>query len=205
MSTVAILTIKRFDAAKQRLGGARFRPALAEAMMTDVVTTLHDCETIDEVLIVSGEPKAHRHGNVIDDPDEGHNQAAARGIEAALLHGATRVLLAAGDCPLVDSAEIDALLLGQNDDVVVIADRHGTGTNGLILSPPEILAPSFGEGSCARHQALAAEARISVSVASNTSMALDIDTPGDLEELIGSIEGDIAPHTRDVLRAEGLL
>ncbi len=38
-------------------------------------------------------------------------------------------------------------------------DRHGTGTNGLLLTPPDAIAPSFGPGSCERHRALARPGR----------------------------------------------
>ena len=205
MSTIAILTIKRFDAAKQRLGDAGIRPALAEAMMTDVLDAIAGSDAVDEVLIVSGEPRTHSHGRVIEDPDEGHNPAATRGIDAAIERGATRVVLLAGDCPLLDPVDLDSLLIDRGDHLVVIADRHGTGTNGLIISPPRAVAPSFGEGSCARHQELAAAAGIECTVATGTSLALDIDTPDDLRALIESTETQRAPNTRAVLSAEGLL
>lgn len=205
MSTFAILTIKRFGVAKQRLGDARFRPALAEAMMADVLAALDRCRRIDDILIVSGEPRVHRHRLVIDDPDEGHNPAAMRGIEAAVARGASRVILVAGDCPLIDPAELDALLVDRREHVVVIADRHATGTNGLILSPPRAIEPAFGEGSCARHRRLAEDADIGVSVATRTSLAHDIDTPEDLQALIAAADDSLAPNTRAVLRSEGLL
>ena len=35
--------------------------------------------------------------------------------------------------------------------MLVVPDRHGTGTNALLLQPPDVMAPSFGEGSHARH------------------------------------------------------
>lgn len=205
MTTVAILTIKRFTSAKQRLGDSPVRPALAEAMMVDALAALKGADAIDEVLIVSGEPEALRHGTVIDDPDEGHNPAAQRGIAAAVERGAERVLLVAGDCPLMEAETLNALLQRRGDHVAVVADRHGTGTNALVLSPPSAIAPAFGEGSCARHQALAEKAGIPCSVALRTSLALDIDTPEDLTELVGQIGPDEAPHTYELLHAEGLL
>ena len=41
--------------------------------------------------------------------------------------------------------------------VTIVPDRHGTGTNALLLAPPDAIDPSFGPGSFARHR-LAAEA-----------------------------------------------
>ena len=205
MSTFAIVTIKRFSAAKQRLGDAIVRPALAEAMMSDVVAAIGRSAAVDQVLIVSGEAGAAKHGEVIDDPDEGHNPAASRGIAAAVDRGATRVVLLPGDCPLLDPIELDDLLADRGSHLVVIADRHGSGTNGLIIAPPHAIEPAFGEGSCARHQRLAADAGVACTVAEGTSLALDIDTPEDLSELIAAIDDERAPNTRAVLLAEGLL
>jgi len=74
--------------------------------------------------------------------------------------GIERVLCVPGDCPTLDPAELNALLRadsagGGEREVVIVPDRHGTGTNGLLLAPPDAIAPSFGPGSCERHRALA--------------------------------------------------
>ena len=37
------------------------------------------------------------------------------------------------------------------DACLIIPDRHGTGTNGLVLAPPDVFLPAFGPDSCARH------------------------------------------------------
>ena len=73
---------------------------------------------------------------IVHDPVEaGQSAAAARGIEAALERGAERVLLVPGDCPALDPGEVSALL-ALRADVVIVPDRHGTGTNSLLLTPP---------------------------------------------------------------------
>ena len=61
--------------------------------------------------------------------------AAELGIEAAAARGAERVLLVPGDCPALDPKELDALLDKRSPapSVVVVPDRHGTGTNALLL------------------------------------------------------------------------
>ena len=41
-------------------------------------------------------------------------------------------------------------------------DRHGTGTNALLLTPPDVIEPSFGDDSRARHERLAQEAGATV-------------------------------------------
>ncbi len=90
-----------------------------------------------------------------------------------------------GDCPLLDADQIDELIAYPvtEPSALIIPDRHGTGTNGLLLTPPGALTPSFGEGSCARHFELALSQGTTPEVVSVQSLALDIDTPDDLDTL----------------------
>ena len=92
------------------------------------------------------------------------------------------VLLVPGDCPALDPAQLTALLQSVEPapSVVLVPDRHGTGTNGLMLHPPTAIEPSFGPGSRERHTALAEEAGASLRVEEMPSLVLDVDTPDDL-------------------------
>ncbi len=214
--TVAVLPVKRFGAAKQRLYPEGMsegtRRALAEAMVTDVLIALRRAKRVDRVLVVTGEPAAEAlaggyEATVVADPeDAGHNAAARRGIEAAVMLGAERVLLVPGDCPALVPAEVDGLIdraaRGRGrPEVLVVPDRHGTGTNALVLTPPEIMQPSFGEGSRMRHEQLAAEAGADCEVVEVPSLVLDVDTMDDLQALqaaLGALHGNAA-NTRGLL------
>jgi 2-phospho-L-lactate guanylyltransferase len=213
MTTIAVLPIKRFDAAKQRLVhdlSDGTRRALTEAMITDVLIALRRARGIDDVLVVSGEHAAvalaagYDAAAVIDDPDDaGHSAAAMRGVQAALERGATRVLLVPGDCPGLDPVELDALLArpDRGPEVIVVPDRHGDGTNALLLTPPDVMRPAFGPGSRARHEHLAREAGAAVEAVAVASLGLDIDTLDDLEALRAALESRRggASHTRGLL------
>jgi len=118
---------------------------------------------------------------VEEDELRGHSAAAALGIRRALELGAERVLLAAGDCPLLTVAEVDALLARHSGEgVVILADRHGTGTNGLLLCPPAAIPPAFGMGSRERHAELAHRAGVPWVVEEVAAFAFDVDTADDL-------------------------
>ena len=79
--------------------------------------------------------------------DRGHSEAATLGIVRALALGAECSALLPGDCPLLDPAELDAALARMAAGrVAVIPDRHGTGTNGLLLAPADAIGPAFGPG-----------------------------------------------------------
>jgi len=213
MSTIAVVPVKRFRTSKQRLGdmmSAGTRRALTEAMIADVLIALRRSARVDGVVVVTGEPTAealaHGHGaDVVRDPDDaGHSEAALRGIAWALERGATRVLLVPGDCPALAAAEVDALLAGTpaGPEVVIVPDRHGTGTNALLLTPPDVIRPSFGPGSRERHEAAAGAAGASCRIAEPSSLVLDVDTAEDLaalgEVLAASTGG--AANTRGLLK-----
>jgi 2-phospho-L-lactate guanylyltransferase len=66
---------------------------------------------------------------------------------------------------------------------VIVPDRHGPGTNALVLTPPGVMEPAFGEGSFARHAARARAAGATLKVADVRSLGLDVDTPDDLAAL----------------------
>lgn len=213
MKTIAVLPVKRWNAAKQRLGddlSGGTRRALAEAMVTDVLVALRRARAVDEVLMVTGEEGAtalaYGYGaDVVDDPsDAGHNEAARRGVAEAAARSAERVLLVPGDCPALDPLELDALLgrpRSGMSEVVVVPDRHGTGTNALVLVPPEVMAPSFGPGSRDRHVAAAQDAGATCAVEEVRSLMFDVDTADDLDalrELLAGVTGNAA-HTRGLL------
>jgi 2-phospho-L-lactate guanylyltransferase len=211
MSTVAILPIKSFGEAKQRLSadfGAMERKALAEAMFSDVLVALRRADAVDDVVVVSADTGAQQiaggyGAQVLDDDDHGHNPAARRGIRYALEQRSRRTLLVPGDCPLIDPREIDELLArpAAERSALVIPDRHGTGTNALLLAPPDVLAPAFGPGSFARHAARARAAGAAVKACELPSLGLDVDTPGDLAALRAALAArpGHAPRTRALL------
>src|SRR4051794_13070526 len=143
---------------------------------------------LDSVLVVTRERAvmdlADAVGAEIVEEDElrGHSAAATLGVRRAIELGAQRVLLAAGDCPLLTTADIDALLARHTaPGVVILTDRHGTGTNGLLLTPPDAIAPSFGMGSRERHAEIAHHRGVPWTVEEIPAFAYDVDTADDLE------------------------
>ena len=210
MKTLAILPVKSFGAAKQRLAeslGAGSRQALAQAMFADVLSSIRRVPELDAIVVVTSDRSAEsaaaadRVAVLRDSAEDGHSEAAMIGIRHALSEGYDRVVLVPGDTPLVRPAELAGLLTGSTP-VVIVPDRHGTGTNALVLSPPDAIAPSFGPGSFARHAAAAELAGVPHSVEDVPGLALDVDTPADLAELIAELElrHGRAPATRGALR-----
>jgi 2-phospho-L-lactate/phosphoenolpyruvate guanylyltransferase len=212
MRTLAILPVKSFRAAKQRLAealGAGSRVALAQAMFADVLTSARCVPGLQGIAVVTSDRVAEsaaagsRDGVLVlrEEGQSGHSAAALLGIRRALADGYDRVLLIPGDTPLVQTAELTALLAGATG-VVIVPDRHGTGTNALVLTPPDAIEPSFGPGSLERHVAAAEAAGLPYRVQEVPGLALDVDTPDDLAALTAELElsHGAAPATRGALR-----
>jgi 2-phospho-L-lactate/phosphoenolpyruvate guanylyltransferase len=227
MRTAVILPVKSFVTAKQRLGASVADPLrrdLARAMVGDVLAALTETASIELTILVTGEPSVadagHTQGAIVIDDTAQHGQSTAvtLGVERALAEGMDRALCIPGDCPTLDPHDLETLLsqldghvhgsdggagrvgLGE-PEVVIVPDRHGTGTNGLLLTPPDAITPSFGPGSCERHRMLALAAGAVCRIERPASLLLDIDTGDDLTALRArlSTERIRAPRTRAVL------
>lgn len=210
MRTTAILPVKRLDKAHGRLAGtlpAQARRDLAEAMFLDAVAKLRRSHCIDSVLIVTADDAVARwarwlgHAVLLQAEDAGHSAAAAAGASAALVDGADRVAMLPVDCPLLDPRELDDRLGNSPRTALIVPDRHGTGTNALVLCPPDAIMPDFGPDSCARHVSRARAAGISFALMRLESMALDLDTPEDMAELRDALllDPEPAPRTAKLL------
>jgi 2-phospho-L-lactate guanylyltransferase len=213
MSTLAILPVKSFGAAKQRLApalGAGSRQALAHAMFSDVLASLRRVPGLDAVAVVTADPAAESVAlggqvEVLRDTEQaGQSPAAKIGIRHAQACGYERVLLVPADTPLLDPLEVAGLLRRHERafGMVVVPDRHGEGTNALLLRPPDAIEPSFGPASRARHVNAATAAGVAHAVEEVPTLMLDIDTGDDLAMLAGILDArrGRAPSTRGALR-----
>jgi len=210
MRTAAILPVKRFPLAKQRLGESvadSLRLGLARAMVGDVLGALRDCAAIDATILVTSEQSVAAAASYIgatvveDSAESGQSAAAELGVARALAGGFERVVCVPGDCPALDPDELTALLDRAGQGVTIVPDRHGSGTNALVLAPPDAISPSFGANSRARHQQLAAAVGVACRIEQPSSLLLDVDTGEDLATLRERLTGErsLAPRTRAVL------
>jgi 2-phospho-L-lactate/phosphoenolpyruvate guanylyltransferase len=233
MRTAAILPVKSFARAKQRLGANvadELRGELARAMVTDVLLALAQAASIECTIVVTREHSlletARELGALIvtDSDEQGQSAAVLLGVRRALAEGIERVLCIPGDCPVLAPAELDTLLAAPRADasaarergpqrphagaareVVIVPDRHGTGTNGLLLTPPDAIAPSFGPGSCERHRQLAHAAGAAWRVERPPSLLLDVDTRDDLAALRERLAAEPAHPRADATRTRAVL
>ena len=147
----AIVPIKTFGQAKQRLASVlslEERRLLMLAMARDVLSALARCQRLTGVLIVSRTVEADALAQTFgterfaESPDANLSEALtqARDYLMETLH-AKGVMIVPADVPLISADEIDALLSAHRSVTVLPDDEH-LGTNGLIVSPPDIIDSS---------------------------------------------------------------
>jgi 2-phospho-L-lactate guanylyltransferase len=202
-ATWAIVPVKSLAQAKQRLAGVlplEARRRLMLTMLEDVLATLGRVERLQPVLVVTPDAEAADlaakagAGVLREASGQGHSAAAIAGFTYAQSHGAVRALTLPADAPLVTAAELDSLIQAgatpTHPCLTLVPNHDGDGTNGFLVSPPDLLQPSFGPGSFARHLAHAAARQIECRVRHLPGLALDIDEPADLARLIALKRGD---------------
>ena len=210
MHTTAVVPVKGLTVANGRLNGvlsADERNELAEALFLDLIVKLPRSRSIDDVMVVTADESIARqvrwfgHKVLLQESDDGHSEAAAAGARAAMAEGAQRVAMLPVDCPMLETDELDAHIGRSPRTVLIIPDRHGTGTNGLVLAPPDVFLPAFGPDSCSRHVSRARASGISFALEEVESMGIDLDTPEDFTLLRDRLllDPQPAPRTAKVL------
>jgi 2-phospho-L-lactate guanylyltransferase len=129
---------------------------------------------------------AREHGALVapdSDPLAGINVAVARGIAAIGTHAALVVM---GDlpCATVDDLRQVSVTHPGGRGVVCAISRDGTGTNAMLLCPPDVIATAFGVDSLARHMAAAEAVGVESTLVTAPGLMLDVDTPDDLAALL---------------------
>jgi 2-phospho-L-lactate guanylyltransferase len=203
--TWALVPIRGLETAKTRLGedlDAEERVQLVTGLLRRTLEATRDARRVAGTIVVTMDPDAAGIARDLGaiglvERAPGLNAAieAARSVAAA--RDATAVLVLPADLPSVSAQAVDELVVAAAAAatpvglVVLVPDRHGLGTNALLVSPPDVIDPAFGQASRAAHEgrAHAVGARY---LELDGPLSLDLDTPADLlaaEAAIGSLRG----------------
>jgi 2-phospho-L-lactate/phosphoenolpyruvate guanylyltransferase len=216
--TWAVLPVKPLRGALRRLTPALDAPVRRElqvAMLTDVLAAAAGARGLAGLMVVTSDPEARAMAETIagarvtpdHEPPRGMNAAVVRGLEAVAAAGAGGALVLTADLPLARPEDLDAVLAAAppGPSVTIAPSRDGTGTNAMLLRPPGALTPRLGVDSLARHLAQAARRGVAVARVDLPNLALDIDTPRDLAELVARGGGGATLAACERLAIAGLL
>jgi 2-phospho-L-lactate guanylyltransferase len=188
----AVVPVKPLRQAKSRLAAVLTeaeRVELSLWMLSRTLEVLAEVREISATLVVSADPDvlglASAAGGVAlpeSDPPN-LNRALLLAREAARTAGASAVLVLSADLPRLAPSDVLAMagLAARPPTLVIAPDRHGRGTNALLVAPAALIEFEFGVDSLARHVARAQAVGARVEICDLPALALDLDSPEDLE------------------------
>lgn len=192
--TWALVPLKSSERAKSRLAEAleaEQRRQLFFALAERVILALNESRNVDAVAVVTSSREVAAFAKrlhvmpIMQGEDVGMSPALQLALQSLQTMRPGRVLMVPGDLPLITAHAVDEIFDAQTslDHVVLVPDRRREGTNALLCSPPNVIAPCFGADSFARHLNAARAARIATTVAEIEALTLDLDCVEDLEHL----------------------
>ncbi|HEX6709569.1 MAG TPA: 2-phospho-L-lactate guanylyltransferase [Rubrobacter sp.] len=188
----AVVPVKDLRGTKSRLApvldpGAR--AGLTLYMMGRVVAALREAG-VEDVCVVSPDrivlAEAQRRGAIpLVQESRGLNPALEEGRRRALDLGASSLLVLPADLPLLDAEDVQAVLeeAGEGPSVVISPDGARSGTNALLIRPPDAIPFAFGPDSFEAHLEAARSRKLDVRVCERCHLAFDLDTANDLARL----------------------
>src|SRR5437899_7897280 len=189
--TFAVIPVGSLEGAKSRLGetlDAEERHDLALGMARRTIEAPAHSPDIDEVLVVTPDAEVRElalaaGARPLRQRSQGLNRGLGEAREEAVAAGADALLVLPIDLPRVSADAISDVLAPLDDPrrplVAIVPDRHGRGTNALLIAPPDAIGVCFG-GDSRRAHVTAASAAGARLVELGGPLALDIDTPDDL-------------------------
>ncbi|MDP9439797.1 MAG: 2-phospho-L-lactate guanylyltransferase [Actinomycetota bacterium] len=187
-SVYTVVPVKDLQGTKSRLAPVldpAARAGLTLYMMGRVVTRALEAG-VDAVCVVSPDPivldeALKRGATPLAQKSRGLNPALEEGRLWATRNGASALLVLPADLPLIEQEDVRAVLAGAASAPVVVApDGARSGTNALLLRPPDALPFLFGPNSFEAHLGAARDREIEVRVCENGHLSFDLDTAGDL-------------------------
>ncbi len=202
-----LIPVKNLANAKQRLSpvlDAEQRVALARAMVADVFSAVGAWRGRPAVAVVTGDPFAIRlaceYGFEIiaDSENPGETGAVAIATRICESRGVTETLVIPADIPLVTAIELETIYrAAPAEGSVLVPSADGRGSNAVLRRPASLFPLKFGDDSFQPHLAAARATGKPVTVLRLPGVALDIDRPPDLTDLLGA---DGATRTQHLLR-----
>jgi 2-phospho-L-lactate guanylyltransferase len=196
---VILVPIKNTAFAKQRLATILDQPSrtkLAQAMLYDVLTAIHNWKNRPSVGIVTGDRYAaalaerYKFEIIPDALDPGETGAIEMATRVCLERGEDSTLVIPADIPLIEPWELDEILKrAPAEGSVLVPAGDGRGTNAAFRRPADLFPLRFGNDSFKPHHAAAVATGRPCVVFDLPGIAVDVDNPADLQQLV-SLPGE---------------
>jgi 2-phospho-L-lactate guanylyltransferase len=212
---VILIPVKGLSTAKQRLASVLDQPSrteLAQAMLHDVAAAIGAWPHRPACALVTSDPFALELAGqydfeIVPDADNaGETAAIEMATRFCVNRGLAFTLVIPGDIPLIQASELEEIFLrAPEEGSLLVPAADGRGTNAAFRRPPDLFPLRFGNDSFQPHLAVARATGKPCEVLQLPGIALDVDRPEDLRELL-SRPGET--RSQSLLRrwsSEGLL
>lgn len=160
-------------------------------MLLDVLQCVTKVKGIHKVALVTKDKNAQKLARTFgvkiikEGKNEGHTHAVASALNHSLVSKYDRVLLLPADIPTMKESELKKILQAQSafPFLLFVPARNKRGTNAILISPPDIFVPQYGDDSFKPHIRRAEESGIHFKILDLPGVALDVDTVNDMREL----------------------
>lgn len=194
MRTLCLIPVKDTKNAKSRLDEILTqaqRSTLALSMLEDVLSSVTRVRGINEIRVITKDNEAKKvarkfHVKVlVEKRNSGQSHAVSSVLSSRSIKKFQRVLLLPADIPVIKPSDIQKVLRAQkaNPSLVFVPAHDGRGTNAILVSPPDIFLPQYGNDSFKPHVQRAKKSGISYKILKLASIALDVDNKRDFELL----------------------
>jgi 2-phospho-L-lactate/phosphoenolpyruvate guanylyltransferase len=191
-----LIPVKKLATAKQRLAfiaDQAARTELAQAMLCDVLDTVGRVSTSSDVAIVTSDPFAielarkFKFDVMTDTGNRSETDAIEMATRICESRGVKSTLVIPGDIPLIERWELEQIFASAPDHgSLLVSSADGRGTNAVYRSPAGLFPLCFGNDSFKPHLAAAQKSGMACTVLTLPGIALDIDTPSDLQQLVAA-------------------
>lgn len=188
-----LVPVKNLKEAKQRLAPVLdqvARTELAQAMLQDVAETLAAGPNRSEVALVTCDSFAlslacqYGFEVIADHKNSGETDAIEMATRVCQLRGLDTLVIPA-DIPLIQAWELQAIYDAAPEvGSVLVPAGDGRGTNAVLRRPAALFPLRFGNDSFKPHLAAANASGKSCVVLSLPGIAVDVDNPADLRQLV---------------------
>ena len=198
-----LIPVKNLSCAKQRLAAVldqSARTELARTMLHDVVSALAAWPDRPDCALVTSDPFAldlarQYDFEIIPDPaNPGESGAIEMATQLCVSRGIESTLVIPADIPLIQASELERMLAeAPAEGSVLVPAADGRGTNAAFRRPANLFPLRFGNDSFKPHLAAARATGKPCLVLQLPGIALDVDNPGDLRQLLAT-SGETRTH-----------
>lgn len=191
-SIFTIIPAKPFAESKTRLNTILSVSQRVRLSRFLLMRTIKTARAVSDVVVVSRSQKVRVLAKALGawalvETEPNLNGAILQGLTWVLAKKTTTALVLPADLPTLTTNELQSLIsvgLTTTPNIIIAPCHKQEGTNALLLSPPNLILPAFGQGSFLLHQQRATEAGLTPHIYRSPGFALDLDTPADWHALV---------------------